>query len=557
MTRAAASSTRAASEQPLASAFLPGAVDLLIVGGGVNGLAVARDAAARGLDVLLVERDDLGAETSSWSSRMIHGGLRYLEQLDLRLVHESLRERETLFQRAPHLVKPMDIVIPIYGDSTRNRAVVNAGMILYDLLSWRKTVSPFRPLSRKATLAQNPGLRSGGLKGAVRYTDGQVELSERLCVELALDAVRHGATIITHRAVTDLRTETGAVRATLSDGAEVAAAVVVNAAGPWVDDVLGRSHDERLVGGTRGSHIALARFADAPSTTVHFETENGKPLLIIPWRGVLLIGSTDDLDDSPERKPHVTEEERALLLRQVNRMFPSAEAAETDILFEYCGVRPLPHVEGKAATAITRRHSMHTHPEHGDRVISVIGGKLTTHRSLAEEVVDAVLDRLDTSAPCATRLLPLPGSTTPQRDRREFAAWTDLGVPAATARSVLDRYGSLAATVRTIMTTHPHLAQPIGEEHVRAEVVHAVNNELAGTLADVILRRMVVRFDLVGAELVDDVLETLVDRCGWDTTRAAQDRAALSAALTRIGITAEADSPDRPGRAHLADDTDL
>ncbi|MFC0861632.1 glycerol-3-phosphate dehydrogenase/oxidase [Sphaerimonospora cavernae] len=514
---------------------LPTSVELLVVGGGINGLAITRDAAARGLDVLLIERDDLGAETSNWSSRMIHGGLRYLEQLDLALVHESLRERETLFQRAPHLVKPMDLVIPVFEDSTRNRVVITAGMVLYDLLSWRKSVSWFRPMSRRATIAKVPGLRRQGLKGAVRYTDGQVELSERLCVELALDAIRLGARVVTHRSVTGLENASDGVRAMLSDGSKVTASVVVNAAGPWVDEVLGGS-GRRLIGGTRGSHIALARFEGAPTKTVHFETEDGKPLLVIPWRGVLLIGSTDHLDDSPDRKPAVSPEERALLVRQVNRLFPAARITEDDILFEYCGVRPLPYVEGKAATAITRRHYLHAHSEFNNQVISVIGGKLTTHRSLAEEAVNAVQQRLGPVTPCATTLLPFPGATTPTRVEHELAAWADLGVAPEVAQSVVDRYGALSASVRSVVAEDKALAEPIDDAFVRGEVVHAVHRELAGSLADVVLRRMVVRFDLVSEDLVDEVVKTLVEHCGWDDTRVAADRAELIAALTRVGV---------------------
>ncbi|MGH3360212.1 MAG: FAD-dependent oxidoreductase, partial [Nocardioidaceae bacterium] len=178
--------------------------DVVVIGGGINGTAIARDAAIRGLSVALLERDDLGSQTSSWSSRMIHGGLRYLEQLDFRLVRESLREREILFSLAPHLVRPMHITIPVFADSTRNRLTLRTGMLLYDVFSPRKSVPRHEVLSRDQVIDRVPGLRRDGLRGAVAYTDGQVELSERLCVELALDAERHGAVVHTKTAVTGI-----------------------------------------------------------------------------------------------------------------------------------------------------------------------------------------------------------------------------------------------------------------------------------------------------------------------------------------------------------------
>lgn len=514
----------------------PSSVDLVIVGGGINGLAIARDAAVRGLQVTLIERDDLGAETSSWSSRMIHGGLRYLEQLDLPLVRESLREREILFRRAPHLVHPMDILLPIYDDGTRGRTVLTAGMVLYDLLSLRKSVPAFRSMSLARATAACPSLRRPGLTGAVRYTDGQVELSERLCVELAIDAARHGARIQTHQAVTDVRADGREVRVTLADDTEITAAFVVNAAGPWVDDVLGRTGDHRLIGGTRGSHIAVPRFEGAPTSAVHFETEDGKPLLIIPWRGVLLVGSTDHLDDTPDHRPQVTSAERQLLVGQVNRMFPAAAVTDADILFEYAGIRPLPHTEGAAATAITRRHALHLHPELGGRVVSVIGGKLTTHRSLAEEVTDTVQSILGEANPCATRLLPFPGAASSTRISRECDAWTRAGIPPDLTRDVVGRYGALAAALRADLIRDPRLAEPVGKNHVRAEVVNAVEREFATTITDIVLRRLAVRFDLVTPALVTAVSETLSTFCGWDQDRLARDRRDLDSALERVGV---------------------
>ena len=277
--------------------------DLIIIGAGINGAGIARDAASRGLRVALVEKEDIGSGTSSWSGRLIHGGLRYLEQYDVRLVRESLREREHLFRLAPHLVKPVPLMMPFYGHNQRPPWMIRTGMLAYDALSWDKTTTRHRILSREETLERFPGMDSEDLHGAAVYMDGQIVWSERLCVETVLTAHYDGAVIRTHAAVDGLLMENGRVRGvrytdTLTgERYELHGRLVINAAGPWVDAVLretGSGSSEQLIGGTKGSHLIVDPFPGAPSDVVYYESQkDGRLILVVPWGRRYLIGTTD------------------------------------------------------------------------------------------------------------------------------------------------------------------------------------------------------------------------------------------------------------------------
>jgi len=270
--------------------------DLVVIGAGINGAGIARDAAMRGLKVLLVDKGDVGGGTSAGSTRLIHGGLRYLEHFEFGLVRVSLRERETLLRIAPHLVRPLPITIPIYESGQRGRLTIRAGLVAYDLLSWGKSLPRHRMLSAKETLRQMSGLKTEGLVGGAVYYDAQVEFAERLVVENVLAAIEYGAELMTYTRVTELLIEEGLVVGVRFDGdktQEVRTKIVINAAGPWVDRLLGTTND-RLVGGTKGSHVVVAAFEGAPESAVYLEaTSDRRPFFVIPWNGSYLIGTTD------------------------------------------------------------------------------------------------------------------------------------------------------------------------------------------------------------------------------------------------------------------------
>jgi len=490
--------------------------DVIVIGAGINGAGIARDAAMRGLKVLLLDKGDIGGGTSSWSTRLIHGGLRYLEHGEFRLVRESLRERSYLLNICPHLVRPLPLLVPVYEKARRGWWTIRAGMIAYDALSSNKSLSDkslpgHRMLSPAETLQQAPALNRDGLRGAAFYFDAQVEFAERLVLENVLSAVAHGATVLTYTRVEKLIFESGAVRGvefTCEDqcrsSTEVArqtayAGIVINAAGPWIDQVLTDSSagGPRLIGGTRGSHLIVAPFTGAPATAIYVEAEtDGRPFFIIPWNGKYLIGTTDiryegDLDDV-----HITGDEIDYLLRETNRVIPTASLTRKKIFYTYSGVRPLPFTGDKDSQAITRRHFIRAHPNLRG-LFSIVGGKLTTYRSLAEQTVDLVLQQLPShshSLECTTDRDPLPGAATTDFDSFCIDFKEHSRLPETTNDRLLRIYGTRVSLLLNLIADDPSLAKIFDSETgaLSAEVVFAFTHEFATSLADCLLRRTMV-----------------------------------------------------------------
>lgn len=385
-------------------------LDVVIIGAGINGAGIARDAAMRGLKVLLIDKGEPGMATTVASTRLIHGGLRYLEHFEFGLVHESLREREILLRIAPHLVRPLAITIPIYEQSKRGRLLIRAGMLLYDLLSWGKSLPCHRMFSRVETLKQLPALNPEGLIGSALYYDAQVEFPERLVMENVLSARAFGAEVLTHTRVTKLIVEdrkVSGVEFVAEDGQKrvAEAAVVINAAGPWIDRVLDGApvKSPRLIGGTRGSHIVVPPFPGAPANALYVEARSdGRPIFIIPWNKLYLIGTTDVRFEGDPDEVRCEPWEIDYLLSETNLALPAAHITRDNILYTYSGVRPLPVTGDKDEQSITRRHFIRQHPQLLN-LLSIVGGKLTTYRSLAEECVDLIFQQLGKdSPPCRT-----------------------------------------------------------------------------------------------------------------------------------------------------------
>ena len=477
--------------------------DAIIIGAGINGAGIARDAALRGLKVLLLDKGDIGGGTSSWSTRLIHGGLRYLEHAELGLVRESLRERETLLRIAPHLVRPLPILIPIYKHARRGRYTIRAGMIAYDVLSFDKTLPRHRMLSRAETLQHAPGLSSRDLVGAAIYYDAQVEFAERLVLENALSATEHGAAVLTYSRVDKFTVEEGAVRGlefTNERGGEHSSArgrIVINAAGPWVDRVLENAsvNSPRLIGGTKGSHLIVGRFSGAPSSALYAEAQaDQRPFFIIPWNGNYLIGTTDIRYEGDLDQVQIELSEIDYLLGETNRVIPEANLTRKQILYTYSGVRPLPFTADKHERSITRRHFIREHPELNN-LFSIVGGKLTTYRSLAEQAVDLVFQRLRRDSPkCTTDKVRLPGAATSDfaTFRKEFK--TSSGLPARVSERLLRIYGTRALDVLKLESEDPSLAETFNREAdaLAAEVCFSFAREMSATLADCMLRRTMV-----------------------------------------------------------------
>ena len=384
--------------------------DAIVIGAGINGAGIARDAAMRGLKVLLIEKGEAGMGTTVASTRLIHGGLRYLEHFEFGLVRESLREREILLRIAPHLVRPLAITIPIYKQSKRGRLMIRAGMILYDLLSWGKSLPGHRMLTRTETLKQCPALNPDGLVGSALYYDAQVEFPERLVMENVMSARALGTEVLTHTRVTNMAVEDGKVSGVEFVGEDgrkqfAQAAVVINAAGPWIDQVLERVpvKSPKLIGGTKGSHIVMPPFSGAPANAIYVESRSdGRPIFIIPWNKLYLIGTTDVRFEGDPDRVRCEPWEIDYLLSETNLALPSAQLTRDNILYAYSGVRPLPVTSDKDEQSITRKHFIRQHPQLPN-LLSIVGGKLTTYRSLSEQCVDLIFQKLGKeSPPCRT-----------------------------------------------------------------------------------------------------------------------------------------------------------
>ncbi|HEY0170782.1 MAG TPA: glycerol-3-phosphate dehydrogenase [Pyrinomonadaceae bacterium] len=506
--------------------------DAVVVGAGVNGCGVARDAAMRGLRVLLLDKGDISAGTTAASTRLIHGGLRYLEHGEVGLVRESLRERETLLRKvAPHLVRPLPMLVPVYAGRRRGLLTIRAGMLAYDLLSPSRSLPRHRMLTPSEAIEHAPGLNPERLRGAALFYDAQVEYAERLAVENALDARARGATVLTYARVERLLVENGAARGVvfrdlLGAGThEAHAPVVLNAAGPWVDEVLEGSgaERERLIGGTKGSHVVVRVFDGAPRAAVYAEaSEDGRPFFVVPWDGKLLIGTTDELYKGDLDAVEADAREVEYLLRETNRLFPSARLTRADVLYTYSGVRPLPRADVRDASAVTRRHFVR--PSRVRGLFSVVGGKLTTYRSLAEAAVDSIFRALGRAAPpCETANTPLPGAAVEDFEafRRDFDARSTLP-PESTAR-LLKIYGARAGEVLRLAQSDAELSRPLGEETgaVGAEVVYAFREEMAETLADCLMRRTMSGLnDNVGLDVAEGAARVAQRFLGWDEGRA-------------------------------------
>ena len=522
--------------------------DVLIIGAGINGAGIARDAAMRGLRVLLLDKGDIGSGTSSWSSRLIHGGLRYLEYGKIGLVRESLRERERLLHIAPHLVRPLPMFIPIYKSARRGPLVIRTGMALYDLLSFGKTLARHHMLSRQEALQAAPGLNPDGLRGAAVYYDAQAEFAERLVVENVLAAREHGATVLTHARVERLIIANNAVRGVeftdlLNGGVYLARpSFTLNVAGPWVDKVLTGVDGvmEKLIGGTKGSHLIVDPFEGAPAKALYVEAvEDGRPFFIIPWNEKYLIGTTDLPYDGDLDHVEASDDEIKYLLAETNRVIPKANLTRDSVLYTYSGVRPLPYVDEKSSPGITRQHFIHDHGEGLNNFLSIVGGKLTTYRNLSEETVDVLFKKLRRTSPsCVTAKRPLPGAAT--RDYESFCEefrTKNTNLDESSRERLLQIYGTRAVDVLKLVEADNELARVFDPETkaIAAEILFSFRNEMAETLCDCLLRRTMVGLNSsAGLNAVEAAARIAREHLGWSEAREEEEITAYRAFVTRF-----------------------
>ena len=481
--------------------------DVIIIGGGINGAGIARDATERGLSVYLAEKHDFAFGTTFRSTKLIHGGLRYLEYYEIGLVRESLRERETLLHLAPHLVKPVKFVIPIYEDNQYGYGKVKLGLLAYDILSYDKSLKNHTSFGCGELHSIEPNIRKQNCNGGFTYYDCQVEYPERLCLMNLMMAKSGGAQINNYTEVVDFIKMGNEINGVIvrdvftGEEKEIYGKIIINASGPWVDEVL-KLHaisPKRKMGGTKGTHLLLPKFPSGPHHAIYVPThQDGRPFFIIPWRDYYWVGTTDirftnNLDDVRSSR-----EEIDYLLREVNFVFPLAGITTQDIIYCIAGVRPLPVTSSETEEAeITRKHIIFDHEDEGlEGLISIIGGKLTTYRNLAEETVDLIFKKLERDvSPCTTGEQPILGGDIDdiEQYRNEaiqlYARKT--GFSAEQIAYLISLYGTNFKQIIHLAESDPKLAQPISDQHpaIVAQIIFAIKHEFARTLADIYIRR--------------------------------------------------------------------
>ncbi len=472
-------------------------VDLLVIGGGIHGAAVARDAAGRGLKVMLAEKGDYASATSSASSKLIHGGLRYLEHLELALVRESLLERAELLKTAPHLVAPQRFLLPVYDWQKRQAWVIHAGLALYDLLSRGDGLPGSGRLSQRE-VAHLPHLRQDGLAAVLHYHDAKSD-DARLTLAVLLDARRRGADILNRRAVTAIAPVENGYAVELDERgrkASVVARFVVNAGGPWVariDAMTASSPPPRPLRLVRGSHIVLPMPEPPLADAYTLQDEDERVVFVIPWLDgrFLIVGTTDVPHDGDPGAAVCSAEEKAYLLAAYNRYFalPSRAATGRDVVFTWSGVRALHDDEAVSPSRVSRSAALSSVANGSGGYVTLYGGKLTTHRLMAEHVLGRLAHMGAAMGGPWTKGAALFGGNLSRAELLSLAEHGPAKLAYRARRRLVFTYGDQVRGLFARMDADPSAGEEIAPGVTRAELEHAVAEEDAMTAEDFLLRR--------------------------------------------------------------------
>lgn len=503
--------------------------DLLVIGGGITGVGIALDAVSRGLKVALIERDDLSAGTSSKSSKLVHGGLRYLEQREFGLVYEGVRERNLLRRNAAHLVRPLAFVVPT--PDRQMHVALKAGLALYDGMAVGRNVRTHRRLDTNDLLARVPGLVNGIGLGGYSYYDCQTDDS-RLTLAIAQAARRRGALILNHaEAVGVLRFGDRVVGAVVRDNdgegeLEIAARWVVNATGIWADRVrdLTREEEVALLEPSKGIHLTFdsrdIRVRDA--ALIPSGAGDGRLIFVIPWGEQVIVGTTDERYEGPLDFPTVESHDAAYLVAAINAAFGTSLQVE-DALGGWAGLRPLLSGDRETAASrdLSRRHAIFENPP---GLVTITGGKLTTYRQMAEDVVDRIVAQSDAGSPRSrTRSLPVgPSGDIQDALRRVRDVCRLVGVDTDLAGSLLHRHGTDAPAVAAFCAERDEADRLVPTlPYLRGEIRWAIRHEMAMTVDDLLQRRLRVslRDRDAGGEAIDWVAEVGQEELGWGEER--------------------------------------
>ncbi len=468
--------------------------DVIIIGGGINGAGLARDLALRGLRVALIEKGDYASGTSSASTKLIHGGLRYLENFDLRLVFEACRERRTLMRIAPHLVHPLRFYVPVYKGDKRPLWMVRAGLFLYDLLAMFRNTHIHGVLSAEKAVAREPALRQQGLRGVAVYWDCRMD-DARLCLENVIAASEAGAEVANYLQVTGLRKKkdkvTGVDLVDLESGRAFAAEadIVVNMTGPWMDKVRALDDDtEPMLRTTRGAHILVPRINQGNEALYLSSEQDDRLFFVIPWGDLSLIGTTDTDTDRPPEETVATEEDIDYLLEESANHLHGTTLTRDCVVATFAGLRPLVADTRDTASNVSREHRIFIS---ASGLVSVGGGKYTTYRAVAEEVAELLAAQLGRGGgKSRTAELPLPGGE-PVNSSDLAVKLEAAGVSADVATSLVDRYGFRAGRFPALVEEQPGLLNPVcaGSSLSRLEVFYSVQFEQARRPEDILRRR--------------------------------------------------------------------
>lgn len=485
-------------------------VDVIIIGGGSTGLGTALDAATRGLSVALFESHDFAGGTSSRSTKLLHGGVRYLAQGNISLVREALSERQTVMKVAPHLAQPLAFVMPTY--KWWQKIWYGLGLKVYDLLSGKFSLGKTRLFNRESTEQALPGVKRQGLKGGVQYWDGQFD-DARLAISIAKTAEKHGAFVFNYssvEAITPL--EKGGYEATICDRLSgeklsVSAPCVINAAGVWVDELIAKSKGgnsnthKRLVTPSQGVHLVVDQsFLNGSQALLIPKTEDGRVLFAVPWLGSLILGTTDTAREDMPREPKPFDEEIAFILNEASKAL-NRPVTRADVKSVWVGLRPLVknQTESASTKSISREHTILVDPQ---GLLTVTGGKWTTYRAMAEEVIDTAIEKnlLQSSLACQTKHVPLVGSPSDLGDLTPLTQAPDIHL-----------LGTQAESIHLNEIKKNHLGLGLTE----AIVKYFIHNEYAVCVEDILARRWRVLF--LDAQLASQMASAVADIISQET----------------------------------------
>jgi glycerol-3-phosphate dehydrogenase len=515
--------------------------DLLVIGGGITGACVAWDAVLRGLSVALVERSDFGGATSAATSKLIHGGLRYLRNMEFGLVRESLHERRILEIIAPHRVYPIPFIIPTYQKKAE-RVPLTIGMIAYELLAYDKAsmddkdkrIPSHKRLTPNEVLDIEPGIDQEGLTGGILYYDCQMYSPERLTLEFILSAASYGADVANYAAATGFIFEGPTVMGAMvrdvlnNSNYEIKARVVANATGPWADTLIGKlpgRNPVKSISRSKGIHVITPPISGDHALVL--VTQSGRHVFIIPWRGHSLIGTTDTLYEGSPDEFRVTEEDITKFLEEVNEIYPSAHLGVQDILAFYGGLRPLVETDGSVDTyEASRRYEIQTHEEEEIvGLITAMGGKYTTSRSLAQKLIELVFVKLEEEPPPSRTEevslyggnVGIYGSFLQRAIARKAPEWNQKLI-----EHLVRNYGSRFEDVLDYGEGPESLKLPLCESQpdIGMEIPYGIHEEMACRLSDILFRRTGIgTLGNPGIECIEQCATIMARELGWKRQR--------------------------------------